>query len=107
MSFTRSSSDVREPSILSIVRYSLYCSDPDLQAAHAAFPWILTPDDHEVQDNYADAKRIFSKWVFSDDDRVGQLTRARLHFSGALQLAYREGVREGLPRGESQFLARA
>ncbi|PYS29022.1 MAG: alkaline phosphatase [Acidobacteria bacterium] len=36
-------------------RYSLYRSDPDLQAAHAAFPWIVTPDDHEVQDNYAGA----------------------------------------------------
>jgi alkaline phosphatase D len=36
-------------------RYSLYRSDPDLQAAHAAFPWIVTTDDHEVQDNYAGA----------------------------------------------------
>ena len=29
--------------------------DPDLQTAHAAFPWIVTPDDHEVDNNYADA----------------------------------------------------
>jgi len=36
-------------------RYSLYRSEPELQAAHAAFPWIVTPDDHEVQDNYAGA----------------------------------------------------
>jgi alkaline phosphatase D len=35
------------------LRYSLYKSDPDLQAAHAAFPWIITWDDHDVQDNYA------------------------------------------------------
>ncbi|WP_233624427.1 alkaline phosphatase [Actinoplanes sp. ATCC 53533] len=35
------------------LRYALYHSDPDLQAAHAAFPWVLTWDDHEVQDNYA------------------------------------------------------
>ncbi|MGP4014760.1 alkaline phosphatase D family protein [Saccharopolyspora sp. 5N708] len=35
------------------LRYSLYKSDPDLQAAHAAFPWIVTWDDHEVEDNYA------------------------------------------------------
>jgi alkaline phosphatase D len=33
-------------------RYALYKSDPDLQAAHAAFPWIVTWDDHEVVDNY-------------------------------------------------------
>ncbi|GIF03816.1 alkaline phosphatase D family protein [Actinoplanes siamensis] len=36
------------------MRYALYRTDPDLQAAHAAFPWVLTWDDHEVQDNYAD-----------------------------------------------------
>jgi alkaline phosphatase D len=33
-------------------RYALYKSDPDLQAAHAAFPWLVTWDDHEVFDNY-------------------------------------------------------
>jgi alkaline phosphatase D len=34
-------------------RYALYKSDADLQAAHAAFPWISTWDDHEVQNDYA------------------------------------------------------
>ena len=34
-------------------RYALYKTDPDLQAAHAAFPWIVTWDDHEVDNNYA------------------------------------------------------
>ncbi|MBD2018750.1 alkaline phosphatase D family protein, partial [Leptolyngbya sp. FACHB-36] len=34
-------------------RYALYKTDPDLQAAHAAFPWIVTWDDHEVAGNYA------------------------------------------------------
>ncbi|MCU1358673.1 MAG: Alkaline phosphatase [Acidimicrobiales bacterium] len=29
-------------------RYELYKGDPNLQAAHQAFPWILTVDDHEV-----------------------------------------------------------
>ncbi|MEW6273062.1 MAG: alkaline phosphatase D family protein [Thermodesulfobacteriota bacterium] len=33
--------------------YALNHADPDLQAAHAAFPWVLTWDDHEVEDNYA------------------------------------------------------
>jgi alkaline phosphatase D len=33
-------------------RYALYKSDPDLQAAHAALPWLLTWDDHEVQNDY-------------------------------------------------------
>lgn len=34
-------------------RHALYKSDPDLQAAHAAFPWLVTWDDHEVQNDYA------------------------------------------------------
>ena len=34
-------------------RYALHKSDPDLQAIHAACPWILTWDDHEVQNDYA------------------------------------------------------
>jgi alkaline phosphatase D len=34
-------------------RYALYKSDPDLQAAHAAFAWIVTWDDHEVANDYA------------------------------------------------------
>ena len=34
-------------------RYALYRSDPDLQAAHAACPWVVTPDDHEVDNNWA------------------------------------------------------
>lgn len=34
-------------------RYALYRLDPALQAAHAAAPWIVTWDDHEVANNYA------------------------------------------------------
>lgn len=33
-------------------RYALYKSDPDLQAMHAACPWLVTWDDHEVENNY-------------------------------------------------------
>jgi alkaline phosphatase D len=35
------------------IRLAHYRSDPDLQAAHAAFPWLLTWDDHEVENDYA------------------------------------------------------
>jgi alkaline phosphatase D len=35
------------------IRYGLYKSDPDLQAVHAAFPWIMTWDDHETENDYA------------------------------------------------------
>ena len=34
-------------------RYAIYKSDPHLKAAHAAGPWMLTTDDHEVANNYA------------------------------------------------------
>ncbi|WP_432108283.1 alkaline phosphatase D family protein [Streptomyces sp. AA1529] len=36
------------------LRYALYKSDPDLQAAHAAHPFVVTWDDHETENNYAD-----------------------------------------------------
>jgi alkaline phosphatase D len=36
-------------------RHALYKTDPNLQAAHAAFPWIVTWDDHEVENNYANS----------------------------------------------------
>lgn len=35
-------------------RHAQYRTDADLQAAHAAFPWVVTWDDHEVENNYAD-----------------------------------------------------
>jgi alkaline phosphatase D len=34
-------------------RYALYKGDADLQAAHAACPWIAIWDDHEVDNDYA------------------------------------------------------
>lgn len=34
-------------------RHTQYRSDEDLQAAHAAFSWVTTWDDHDVDNNYA------------------------------------------------------
>ena len=51
-------------------RYLLYRSDPDLQAAHAAFPWVVTFDDHEVDNNWAAD-------VAEDDQSPAQLLRRR------------------------------
>lgn len=34
-------------------RYAQYKSDPLLQAAHAACPWLMVWDDHEVDNDYA------------------------------------------------------
>ena len=36
-------------------RHALYKTDPDLQAAHAAHPWLVIWDDHEVENDYAGA----------------------------------------------------
>lgn len=35
------------------LRYSVYRTDPDLRAAHAAAPWLVVFDDHEVVDDWA------------------------------------------------------
>jgi alkaline phosphatase D len=37
-------------------KYRLYKSDRDLQAMHAAHPFLSVWDDHEVEDNYADGQ---------------------------------------------------
>lgn len=34
-------------------RYAIYKMDPDLQLAHASAPWIVSFDDHEVDNNFA------------------------------------------------------
>ncbi|MEV6795514.1 alkaline phosphatase D family protein [Streptomyces sp. NPDC051320] len=34
-------------------RYAQYRTDPDLQAMHAHAPWVVTFDDHEVDNDYA------------------------------------------------------
>lgn len=47
--------DAPEPTTLDEYRdrYELYKRDSDLQSAHAACPWLVTWDDHEVENNYA------------------------------------------------------
>jgi alkaline phosphatase D len=36
------------------IRHGQYKTDPYLQAAHAAHPWLVTWDDHEFKNGYAD-----------------------------------------------------
>jgi alkaline phosphatase D len=36
-------------------RYAQYRTDEHLQAAHAAFPWLVTWDDHEFDNDYANS----------------------------------------------------
>ncbi|BAC88431.1 alkaline phosphatase D family protein [Gloeobacter violaceus] len=51
--------DTFAPETVTLDRYrlqhALYKTDPDLQAAHARFPWVVTWDDHEVENDYTDA----------------------------------------------------
>jgi alkaline phosphatase D len=42
-------------------RYAQYKADPALQRAHARLPWMLTWDDHEVSNNYAQDVGQFDK----------------------------------------------
>ncbi|MET9711123.1 alkaline phosphatase D family protein [Nocardiopsis alba] len=36
------------------IRHAQYKTDENLQAAHAAFPWAVVFDDHELENNWAD-----------------------------------------------------
>jgi alkaline phosphatase D len=78
------------------VRHSLYRLDPALAAAHAACPWLLTWDDHEVDNDYADDISIEA-----DDPRLFLARRA------AAYQAYYEHMplpRRAVPFGASMRL---
>jgi alkaline phosphatase D len=47
-------------------RYAQYKTDADLQAAHAAAPWVVVPDDHEVENNYAGFVRANNSPALTD-----------------------------------------
>ena len=66
-------------------RHALYKSDPDLRAAHAAFPWLVTWDDHEVSNDYA-----------ADQSQYRDLSAAFLRRRAAAYQAYYEHM--PLPR---------
>lgn len=46
-------------------RYAQHKSDPALQAAHAAQPWLLVWDDHEVENDYAGLQGEFLQTDFA------------------------------------------
>lgn len=71
------------------VRYGQYKTDPDLQAMHHAAPWIVTWDDHEVDNDYA-------------GDQSEYLDPRLLQRRAAAYQAYYEHMpvpRSALPRG--------
>ncbi|WP_198663274.1 alkaline phosphatase D family protein [Jiangella endophytica] len=63
------------------LRYSLFKTDPHLQAAHAAAPWFVTWDDHEVQNNYG-----------ADGSRYGVLPEHFVHLRAVGYRAFYENL---------------
>jgi alkaline phosphatase D len=79
-------------------RHAQYKTDPDLQAAHAAAPWLVTWDDHELDNNWADETPEYAK------DEDGFLRRRAASFR-----AYYENMplrRSSVPRGADMRLFR-
>ncbi|QDT14585.1 alkaline phosphatase D family protein [Alienimonas californiensis] len=80
-------------------RHALYKTDPDLQAMHAACPWLVTWDDHEFDNNYAGG--------ISEEDGIDPyrfLTRRAASYQ-----AYYEHMplrRSAVPRGPDMQLYR-
>lgn len=61
-------------------RHAQQKTDRDLQAAHAAAPWIVTWDDHEVDNNYAGLK--------PENDEPGQGNASLADFTARRTAAY-------------------
>ncbi|OQP07765.1 alkaline phosphatase [Geobacillus sp. 46C-IIa] len=103
VSFTGNVRTHNSPEIITVQdyrnRYALYRSDADLRAAHAAFPWVVTWDDHEVENNYAN--------VIPED---GQSVEAFIHRRAAAYQAYYEHMplrKSSLPHAEHMRLYRS
>ncbi|MDF2439407.1 MAG: alkaline phosphatase [Abditibacteriota bacterium] len=80
------------------LRYSLYKLDPHLQAAHAVLPFIVTWDDHEVENNYAASR-----------DQNGSPAAEFLQRRAAAYQAYYEHMplrRANMPKGPDMMLYR-
>jgi alkaline phosphatase D len=103
VSFTGNVRTHNSPEIITVEdyrnRYALYRSDQDLRAAHAAFPWIVTWDDHEVENNYANV-------IPEDGQSVEEFIRRR---AAAYQVYYEHMPlrKSSLPHAENMRLYRA
>ncbi|HEU5160154.1 MAG TPA: alkaline phosphatase D family protein [Streptosporangiaceae bacterium] len=81
------------------LRHAQYRTDPDLRAAHAHAPWVVTWDDHEVENNYAD----------HISENAGEDPAAFLRRRAAAYQAYYENMplrRASVPRGPDMQLFR-
>jgi alkaline phosphatase D len=80
-------------------RYAQYRTDPDLQAVHAAHPFIVTWDDHEVDNDYANDHSQ------DDDPREPFLRRRAAAYQAYFEHMPLRAVRR--PRGPDMPLFRA
>ncbi len=81
------------------MRHAQYRSDPLLHGMHAQCPWFVTWDDHEVENNYADAV----------SEKKGVTAEEFLRQRAAAYRAYYEAMplrRSSLPKGPSMRLHR-
>lgn len=80
------------------LRYALYKTDPDLQKAHALFPFVVTWDDHEVDNDYTDT-------ISENNDPVAEFLARR---AAAYQACYEHLPlrRFSAPRGADMRLYR-
>lgn len=78
------------------LQYALYKTDPDLQKVHALFPFVVTWDDHEVDNDYTDA-------ISQDKDPVKKFLGRR---AAAYQAYYEHQPlrRYSLPQGPDMRL---
>lgn len=80
------------------LQHALYKTDPDLQRVHALFPFVVTWDDHEVDNDYTDA-------ISQDNDPIKPFLRRR---AAAYQAFYEHLPlrRFSLPQGPDMRLYR-
>jgi alkaline phosphatase D len=81
-------------------RYAIYKQDPALQTMHAAVPWIVTWDDHEVNNDYA---------ASIPENPTVQTTERFMQRRAAGYQAYYEHMplrRAAMPRGPDMLLYR-
>ncbi|MEU6641612.1 alkaline phosphatase D family protein [Saccharomonospora sp. NPDC046836] len=80
------------------LQYSLYKAEEPLQRAHARFPWIMTMDDHEVDNN----------WAADISERNDDPVAFRARMAAAFQAMYENMPfrRQQLPAGPDVHLHR-
>ena len=81
------------------IRYAQYKTDPHLQRMHAHCPWVVTPDDHEVENDYANA--ISADKGVDPVDFLARRARAYQAYYEMMPLR-----KQSLPRGHDTRLYR-